>query len=105
VAGNPGRVIGRLPGGAAPAPDRNGHKPDSAAAPVAVPLDIVMAILRNVLGTEDLQPDEDFYDAGVTSIMVLPLLVEIEQRLGVSLSQDDFLDARTGQQLAARIGG
>lgn len=100
VAGNPARVIGRLPG--APA-----HEPTGKTARVAHVsgscLEAVMAILRRVLGTDNISPTEDFYDAGVTSTMVLPLLMEIEQQFGITFPEEEFPEARTGQQLAARI--
>ena len=62
-----------------------------------------MGILRRVLGTDNISPTEDFYDAGVTSTMVLPLLMEIEQQFGIKFPEEEFPEARTGQQLAARI--
>ena len=104
VAGNPARVTGRLSGAPAQAREVNAGK-TAAVADVggASSLAAVMVILRRVLGTDNLSPTEDFYDAGVTSIMMLPLLMEIEQQLGITFSDGDFPDARTGEQLAARI--
>jgi acetyltransferase-like isoleucine patch superfamily enzyme/acyl carrier protein len=103
LAGNPGRVIGRLRDGNSPAAAVN----RSARAPMpessATSLNAVMGILREVLGTDELAPDEDFFDAGLTSIMVLPLLVELEQRFGLAISEGDILDARTGLELASLI--
>ena len=97
VAGNPARVIGRLRGGTPAATGAN------AQAPAGPCLEAVMTIVRQILGTDELAPDEDFYDAGLTSIMALPLLVELERRFGLTISQHDFSDARTGHDLAATI--
>ena len=100
VAGNPARVIGHLPG--TPATERTG-KTGCVAGVAGASLDAVMAILRRVLGTDNISPTDDFYDSGVTSTMVLPLLMEIEQQFGITFPEEDFPEARTGQQLAARI--
>lgn len=108
VAGNPARVIQRLPGSGAPAGkgsgvERNGGAiQEPARATSAGSLDDVLEIVRRALGA-DVGPAEDFYDAGMTSIMTLPLLVEIEQRFGVTIPEYEFSDARTAQELAACI--
>jgi len=106
VAGNPARVTGRLSGARAQVREEDaGTAAAIADVGGASSLAAVMAVLRRVLGTDNLSPTEDFYDAGVTSIMMLPLLMEIEQQFGIAFSDGDFPDARTGQQLAARIDG
>jgi acetyltransferase-like isoleucine patch superfamily enzyme len=105
VAGNPARVIGQLSGAPrlqqdAGTPNRN----QTSTVPVrSSSLSAVMGILQNALGTPELAEDEDFYDAGLTSIMVLPLLVDIEQQFGVTFLESDLLDARTGRGLAMLI--
>jgi len=103
VSGNPARVIARLPGARTQVRDHHAGNAASVTDVSGASLDAVMAILRRVLGTDNLSPTEDFYDAGVTSIMTLPLLMEIEQQFDITFSEGDFPDARTGQQLAVRI--
>jgi len=104
VAGNPARAVARLSRARTQASAERPEKPVCVAdVSRTSSLDPVMAILRDVLGTNNLSPTEDYYDAGITSIMALPLLLEIEQRFGITLSEKDFPDARTGQQLAALI--
>jgi acetyltransferase-like isoleucine patch superfamily enzyme/acyl carrier protein len=76
VAGNPARVIASL--NQFPQPSR-------------------------ITGTTHIDLDEDFYNAGLTSIMVLPLLVELEEKFQISIPEDQFLEARTIRQLAAQI--
>lgn len=103
VAGNPARVIGRLSRGDAPEAERNANSRVSAANHPGNPVEVVMTILRKTLGTDSLTPDDDFYDAGVTSIMVLPLIAEIEKYFGIVISDSDFQNARTGQELCAYV--
>jgi acyl carrier protein len=50
-----------------------------------------------------LRADQDFYDAGVTSVMALPILLDIEDRYGVSIPDGAFIGARTPQALAEII--
>jgi acetyltransferase-like isoleucine patch superfamily enzyme/acyl carrier protein len=123
VGGNPARMIQRLSTGTAFAgtavagtafaatalaklDDNVGHEPATASATASNfssrSLEGVLAILRETLGVE-VGPTEDFYDAGMTSIMTLPLLLEIEKRFGVAIPEDEFLDARTAQDLAGCI--
>jgi acyl carrier protein len=52
-----------------------------------------------------LQPDQDIYDAGFSSIHALQLLVELEDSFGVTLGDDDFIAARTPQDLFNLVTG
>ena len=111
VGGNPARLIQRLSTGTAKLDDDVGLEPGPTMKFSRRPLEDVLDILRQTLGGE-FGPTEDFYDAGMTSIMALPLLLEIEQQFGVTIPEDEFLDARTAQDLAncihtaqARSGG
>ena len=45
----------------------------------------IKEILNQLLSQETIGDDEDIYEAGVTSIMVLPLLSEIEDKFGVTI--------------------
>lgn len=113
VGGNPARLIQRLSTGsggtagtAAPAiakrDDNLGLEPAPALNFSSGSLEDVLVILRQTLGAE-VGPTEDFYDAGMTSIMTLPLLLEIEQQFGVTIPEGEFLDARTAQDLAGCV--
>jgi len=126
VAGNPAREIARLrdPDNPAPAaaldvaPEVRSNPQEAAASPLAsAPLSVpaavttpaedslsaVNTVVSQFLGIDQLDPDQDFYDAGVTSIMTLPLLIELEDRFQVSIPQDQFLDARTIRTLTSLI--
>ena len=50
-----------------------------------------------------LAPDQDFYEAGITSIMALPILLDLEDVFQVSIPDDRFIAARTPLALADLI--
>ena len=52
-----------------------------------------------------LTPDQDFYDAGFSSVNVLPLLMEVEDRFQVSIPDERFISARTARGLQEVIAG
>ena len=59
--------------------------------------------------TGDLQPEQDIFDAGLSSIQALELLTELEAVFEVSLPDEGFVKARTVRALqdlisAARNG-
>jgi acyl carrier protein len=68
-----------------------------------VSLDAVLKAIRDVTGVTLEQPDQDFYDAGVTSVQSLPLLLELEERFQVSIPDDQFVAARSAQRLSEMI--
>lgn len=66
-------------------------------------LEGVLAAIRDVCGVDDLSPDQDFYDAGVTSVQALPLLMELESRFDVSIPDDRFVAVRNPRGLCTVI--
>jgi acyl carrier protein len=66
-------------------------------------LDAVLNTIRDVTGVSQLLPDQDFYDAGVTSVQSLPLLLELEDRFQVSIPDDRFVAARSARRLFEMI--
>lgn len=109
VAGNPARVIGHLSDGTS---ERCFEQSDIHKGPIEKhfnhkDLDMVLEVVREVVcqvvGIQELKPDDDFYDAGLTSIMVLPLLSEIEDRFRIAISEEQFLDARTARSVASVV--
>ena len=66
-------------------------------------IETLKEILCRLLGRESIVEDEDIYEAGLTSIMVLPLLVEIEDTFQLTIPDADFLNARTPSTLAQMI--
>ena len=65
----------------------------------------VIDVIRVVGGVTDLQPDQDFYDAGLTSVQALPLLFELEARFEVIIPDDRFIAARTARGLSEMVRG
>jgi acyl carrier protein len=65
----------------------------------------VLEIISSTSKVNNLAPDQDFYEAGVTSVMALPILLEIEDRFQVSIPDDEFVVARTPQAVAQLIAG
>jgi acyl carrier protein len=66
-------------------------------------LETIKEILGRLLNRDSIVDDEDIYEAGLTSIMVLPLLAEIEDTFQLTIPDDDFLEARTPLSLAQMI--
>ncbi len=60
----------------------------------------VIEILSRTGKLDGLSPDQDFYDAGITSVMALPILLDIEDRYEVSIPDGVFVGARTAHDLA-----
>lgn len=107
VAGRPARVIARLVNNGAQenVTSQAPHHKNGDGSESPQTLQEVTAIICSIVGIQRLDPDEDFYDAGVTSIMVLPLLTEVEDRFHISIPQEAFLNARTCRLLSAQIAG
>ncbi len=66
-------------------------------------LDAVLNTIRDVTGVSHVLPDQDFYDAGVTSVQALPLLLELEERFQVTIPDDKFVAARSARRLSEII--
>jgi acyl carrier protein len=63
----------------------------------------VIGILRTVGKVESLSADQDFYEAGVSSISALSILMELESTYDVSIPDDEFVAARTPRALQQMI--
>ena len=66
-------------------------------------LDAILNTIRDVTGVSQVLPDQDFYEAGVTSVQALPLLLELEERFQVTIPDDQFVAARSAQRLSEMI--
>jgi len=62
-------------------------------------LSAIIEIIQRVGNIQTLDPDQDFYDAGFTSVQALPLLMEMEDQFQVSIPDDSFVNARTPRAL------
>jgi acyl carrier protein len=65
--------------------------------------DQITTILCRIGKLDGIGPDEDFYNAGFSSINALELLLELETQSGVSIPDDAFISARTVRGLAGMI--
>ena len=64
---------------------------------------MVLDVIGQVTGVTSLSPDQDMYDAGVTSVQALPLLMELEARFNVTIPDDRFIASRSARDLSALI--
>lgn len=67
-------------------------------------IDDICQVVREIGGLAGLAPDQDFYDAGFSSVRALDLLLELETRFGVSVPDDGFAAARTAEALHTLVG-
>ena len=63
----------------------------------------VIATIQEVGKLPALDPQQDFYDAGMSSVASLTLLIELESRFSVSLPDERFMECRTAEQVAELI--
>ncbi|HWR51171.1 MAG TPA: acyl carrier protein [Bryobacteraceae bacterium] len=66
-------------------------------------LSAVIEIIHRVANLSDIEPDQDIYDAGMTSVMALPLLLDLEDCFGVAIPDDRFIASRTARALELLI--
>jgi acyl carrier protein len=66
-------------------------------------LPAVIGIIREIGGVSQLEPDQDFYDAGVSSVQSLPLLMQLEDSFQVSIPDERFTSLRTARQISSLI--
>lgn len=66
-------------------------------------LNSILEIIRRVGGPQNCSPDADFYDAGLTSVLALPLLLDLESEFNVCIPDERFLGARSARALQQLI--
>ncbi len=66
-------------------------------------LDQICQVIRDVGGIDALEADQDYYDAGLISVRAVDLLLELEERSGVSIPDDRFIAVRTARGLHALV--
>lgn len=105
VLGVPGQV---LPGPVAPSAACVGecgcglHEP---LAGVAVLQARLLDVLRDVLARPTIGPDDQFFDAGGTSLQALQFVEAVRRRLGVDLPLLQFYSLGTARRLAEQLAG
>jgi acyl carrier protein len=63
----------------------------------------VLEIVRQVLGDPGVGPDDDLFDAGFDSLVVVRTAARVRERLGVDLPLGTYFDAATVTDLAAAV--
>jgi acyl carrier protein len=62
-------------------------------------LDRVVQIVCEVGKVPAVLPDQDVFEAGMSSIDALPLLTELEDAFAVTIPDDEYISCRTPRQL------
>lgn len=95
---------GKIERRALPAPEPDQHaSPSPKAAPATAHEIAIAAAFSELLGLEQVGLDDNFFDLGGHSLLGLRLLVELEQRLGVSLTLPTLFAAPTVADLAEAV--
>ncbi|MER5425193.1 condensation domain-containing protein [Streptosporangium roseum] len=89
-----------LGSGADPAPDA---PPAAGAGEDPALLGEVEAIWREVLGVDEIQPDDDLFDLGGHSLSITQIIARVRDRMGVELSFEVFIDTPTVAGVAEEI--
>lgn len=63
----------------------------------------IISILKSILETEHLTPNDNLLESGIDSIGIEELLYEIELQFGVALQVEDILDSPKIEQLTSLI--
>jgi acyl carrier protein len=63
----------------------------------------ITAIVCEVGKISGIDPDDDIYEAGFSSINALEMLMELESALEVSIPDDEFVKARSARALHAIV--
>lgn len=66
-------------------------------------LEDIARLLSTIGGIDVIGGDDDFYNAGFSSIGSLELLMQLESRWSISLPDDEFVEARTPRALLALV--
>jgi acyl carrier protein len=64
---------------------------------------LIMHAWREVLGTEELGPDDDFFELGASSLDAVRIVARLEEDLSLELSVRVLLEARTIRKMARRL--
>lgn len=65
--------------------------------------DKIISILKSILETEQLTPNDSLLESGIDSLGIEELLYEIEKQFGVVLQVEDILDSPKIEQLASLV--
>jgi acyl carrier protein len=63
----------------------------------------IVRIVCRIANLARLDPTQDYFDAGLESVQALELLVELESRFGINLSDEEFARTRTVRDLGRLV--
>lgn len=58
-------------------------------------IDEITSLICRVGGIPVVGPDQDYYEAGISSVAALKLVMELESALGLTIPDEEFIAART----------
>lgn len=65
--------------------------------------DGVIEVVCRIAEIPGLEPDQDYYAAGLESVRALEVLIELETAFGVTIPDDAFIQCRTAADLTRMI--
>ena len=72
-------------------------------APATVTVDDIVALFRQILETDEVGPDSDFFDQGGDSLLATRVLSAVARQFGVELTIFELIDAASPAALAKVI--
>ena len=68
------------------------------------PIDKILKIWKLMIGSEEIGPDDDFFEIGGHSLLALQILTRIKEELGYKITLKDFLENPTINKLNSLVG-
>ncbi|WP_214103973.1 condensation domain-containing protein [Acrocarpospora catenulata] len=108
VTAAPYQRLRDLPRGHAAAVARLASPAENGSAAVATPVDhetlaVMTSIWCEVLGIDDVHPDDDLFDLGGHSLTITQIIARVDKRLGVELTLDTFFETPTLAELVTQV--
>ncbi len=63
----------------------------------------IASLIQRIGGIAELQPDQDFFEAGFESINALELLLELETTFEVTIPDESFVNCRTVRSIVELV--
>lgn len=95
---------GKVDRASLPPPSEGNSLPESASRDASTEVEsMLLATVRELLGSDKIGVDDDFFLAGGHSLLGTQLVLRAREMFGISLSLRDLFEASTAARLAARI--
>ena len=76
---------------------------DKSATDASPDVESLCHLWADVLGVQEVRPDDDFFSLGGDSVAIMIMLMRLEETYGTYLEQADIFDAPTPNALLARM--